>query len=229
MSTTKTRTGTVPEQTTHAAPVPAAPPKAIGARRRRPALIGVSLALIAAGGLAGAMVLTSSAHKSQVLVIAQPLEYGQVISLNDLTTASISSDPALHTVPASELGQVVGKRAAAPLKAGSTLTSDDVTSHPLVGSYEQLVGVLAKPGQLPATPLSPGAQVLAVTTPGQDTALPASPPQYLPARVVRVGTPDSSGNVVVDLAIDSSDGPTLAARAATGRVAIVLASPQAVG
>jgi flagella basal body P-ring formation protein FlgA len=229
LSTTKTRTGTVPEQTTPAAPVPAAPPKAIGARRRRPALIGVSLALIAAGGLAGAMVLTSTAHKSQVLVIAQPLEYGQVISRDDLAIASISTDPALHTVPASDLGKVVGKRAALPLHAGSTLTSDDVTNRPLISDGQQLVGVLAKPGQLPATPLAPGAKVLAVTTPGQDGALPTSPPDYLHATVVRVGSPDSSGNVVVDLAIDSGDGPTLAARAATGKVAIVLANPQAAG
>lgn len=226
MSITKPRTGTVPDSTT-APPAAAAPPRAIGARRRRPALIGVSLALIAAGGLAGALVLTSAGHKSQVLVVAQPLQYGQVISRSDLTTASISSDPALHTVPASDISRIVGKRAALQLEPGTTLTDDEVTSRPLVGADEQLVGVLAKPGQLPSTPLTPGAKVMAVTTPGDDGQLPSSPPQFLPARVIHVGSPDSSGNVVVDLAIDSSDGPTLAARAATGRVAIVLASGQA--
>ena len=227
MSITKPRTGAVPEQTTPIAAAPAAAPKAIGARRRRPALIGVSLALIAAGGLAGAMVLTSAADKTQILVISQPLDYGQVISAGDLTTASISSDPTLHTVPASHLRQIVGKRAALQLRPGTTLTSNDVTSHPLVSADEQLVGVLAKPGQLPSTPLTPGASVLAVTTPSPDGSLPTSPPESLPARVVRVGAPDSSGNVIVDLAIDASDGPTLAARAATGRIAIVLQSPSA--
>jgi len=226
LSTTKSQPASAPVT---AAVAPVTAPKAIAARRRRPALIGLSLALMAVGGLAGTMVLTSSAAKTRILVVSQPLTQGQVITAQDLTTASITLDPSLSTVAASDESRIVGKHAAAQLAAGSTLTMSDVTAQPLVAPGDQLVGILAKPGQLPGSPLAPGSQVLVVTTPQPDSGAPTAPPQSLPAQVVRVGAPDSSGNVLVDVSIDANDGPTLAARVFTGDFAIVLQSPSAVG
>ena len=230
VSITNTRKNTaVPEQSTPT--VPAAVPKAVGTRRRRPALIGLSIALVAAGGLLSVMLESASEQRTQVLVVSQPLAFGQVITAQDLSVASISLDPALQPVDASALSSIVGKHAAAQLEPGSTLTRSDVTSAALVGPGQQLVGVQAKPGQLPATPLVPGEQVVIVTTPGQDNtgSTSAGVPTTLTAQVVRVGAADSSGDVTVDVAIDANDGPTLAARASTGNIAIVVQSPSAVG
>ncbi|SEM80717.1 SAF domain-containing protein [Streptacidiphilus jiangxiensis] len=229
MSNTKTRS--VPEQ---AAPTAAAPaPKPVNARRRRPALIGLSVALIAVGGLIGAMTLTAAGQREDVLVVAKPLAFGQVITRGDLAVASISLDPALKPVGAGRLDSIIGKHASAQLLPGTTLTQADVTSDSLVQPGQQLVGLLVKPGQLPTTTLVPGEKVLIVSTPGQnpatDTGASAGAPSTLPAQVVRVGTADSSGNLTVDVSVDANAGATLAARASTGNIAIIVQSPSAVG
>ncbi|GJF30326.1 flagellar protein FlgA [Kitasatospora sp. NE20-6] len=229
MSITKTRG--VPEQTTAAAA--AAAPKPVNARRRRPALIGLSVALIAAGGLVGAMTLTAAGQRSEVLVVAKPLALGQVITRADLTVASISLDPVLKPVSADRLSSILGQHASVQLQPGTTLTQADVTSDALVQPGKQLVGIQAKPGQLPATALVPGEKVLIVSTPGQNPATDgdgsSGAPASLPAQVVRVGTPDSSGALTVDVAVDANSGATLAARASTGNIAIIVQSPSAAG
>lgn len=72
----------------------------------------------------------------------------------------------------------------------------------------------------------PGDKVLAVTVPaqgeqpaGKDGA--EAPPTSVKAVVVAVSRPDASGAVVVNLAVASSDGPLLATRASSGRIALV--------
>jgi hypothetical protein len=232
VSITNTR---VPDQAAQAlATAAAALPKPVSTRRKRPALIGLSVALIAAGGLVGAMALTAAGQHSNVLVVAKPLAFGQVITRDDLTVASISLDPALQPVGSDRLSFIVGKHAAVQLQPGTTLTPSEVTSNALVQPGQQLVGIEVKPGQLPATPLTPGENVLVVSTPGQNPATDPSAsaggvPSTLPAQVVHVGSPDSTGDLTVDVAVDANSGAPLAARASTGNIAIIVQSPSAVG
>ncbi|RKE02975.1 SAF domain-containing protein [Streptomyces sp. TLI_171] len=227
MSTTQTRG----PDAGYTAPVAA--PRPVSARRRRPALIGVSVALIAVGGLVGAMTLTAAGQREDVLVVAKPLAFGQVITRGDLTVASISLDPALKPVGADQLDSIVGKHASAQLLPGTTLTKASVTSDALVQPGQQLVGIQVKPGQLPATALVPGQKVVIVSTPGQSVAADAGAstgtPSTLPAQVVRVGSPDSSGSLTVDVSVDANAGATVAARASTGNIAIIVQSPSAAG
>jgi hypothetical protein len=201
-------------------------------RRRRPGLIALSVALIAVGGLSGAVLYTSSGHRTSVVVVARDVPIGAQITQADLTDASLALDPAVKSVKASAEKALVGQRAAVDLKAGSLLAPSQVTRKTLVGPDEQLVGVSLKPSQLPATQLMPGQKVLivstpdpnAVTTPG-GTSLAENPPQTLAATVVTVGNPESgTGVVVVDVAVPSGDGPALASRVATGNVALIVAS-----
>lgn len=213
---------------------PVGVPRMVRQRRRRPGLIALSVALIAAGGLSGAVLFESSAHRTSVVVVARDVKIGSRITVRDLGEASIALDPAVRSVPAVQARHLVGQRAAVDLTRGSLLGPAQVTRKPLVGVGEQLVGVALKPGQLPATALSPGQKVLVVSTPdpnavagsgksSEDTD--GGTPSSLPARVVTVGKPaPASGSVVVDVAVSAGDGPALAARAATGDVALVVAS-----
>ena len=52
----------------------------------------------------------------------------------------------------------------------------------------------------------------------------AAAPEEIEAKVVKVGAPNASGAVVIQVAVASTDSAQLAARAATGRVAIVLSA-----
>lgn len=215
---------------------PVAAPRMVRQRRRRPGLVALSVALIAAGGLSGAVLYSSSGHRTAVVVVARDVPVGSRITEADLSTASIALDPAVQSVKASRTGALVGQRAATDLKAGSLLAPSQVTTQSLIGPGEQLVGVSVKPSQLPATPLVPGEKVLIVSTPDSDAgavrpdngstdaaASSGRSPVTLPAKVVAVGRPAAATNaVVVDVAVPATDGPALAARAATGNVALVV-------
>ncbi len=213
---------------------PAAAPRVVRQRRRRPGLIALSVALIAAGGLSGALLFTASGQRSSVLVVARDVPVGNAITEADLASASLALDPAVKAVPAAKKAGMVGQRAAVALKSGSLLSPGQVTSASLVKAGEQLVGVALKPSQLPASRLSPGQKVLIVSTPdpaqagaaagaGKPADSPA--PQTLAATVVAVGVAaPATGVVVVDVAVPATSGPTLAARVATGAVALIVAA-----
>lgn len=209
---------------------PAAAPRVVRQRRRRPGLIALSVALIAAGGLSGALLFTASGQRTAVLVVARDVPVGAAISEADLAPASLALDPAVKAVPVAKKAGLVGQRAAVALKAGALLSPAQVTSVSLIKAGEQLVGVALKPSQLPASRLSPGQKVMIVSTPDPSQAAAGKAgeavgaPKTLPATVVAVGTPaPATGVVVVDVAVPATDGPALAARVATGAVALILA------
>ncbi|MGW2841896.1 SAF domain-containing protein [Streptomyces sp. NPDC001493] len=226
---TADRTFTVPGPNGAAAPVAA--PRMVKQRRRRPGLIALSVALIAAGGLSGAVLYSASGQRTAVLVVTRDVPAGAMLSKADLGEVSVALDPAVKSVASSRSRSIVGQRAATDLRAGSLLAPSQVTDKSLVGPGQQVVGVSVKPSQLPATRLSPGQQVLIVSTPDadqtatqQETGLERTP-KTLAASVVTVGAPAAgTGNVVVDVAVPVKDGPGLAAQAATGNVAVIVAA-----
>ncbi|MET9879251.1 SAF domain-containing protein [Actinacidiphila glaucinigra] len=215
---------------------PVAAPRMVRQRRHRPGLIALSVALIAAGGLSGAVLYSSSGHRTAVVVVARDVSVGSRIAETDLATASIALDPTVQSVKASRVTGLVGQRAATDLKAGSLLAPSQVTDQTLIGPGEQLVGVSVKPSQLPATPLVPGEQVLVVSTPDPDAgavrpgnggtdaaAGSGTSPVTLSAKVVAVGRPAAAtGAVVVDVTVPAADGPALAAQVATGNISLVV-------
>lgn len=213
---------------------PAAAPRVVRQRRRRPGLIALSVALIASGGLSGALLFTASGQRTAVLVVARDVPVGAAITDADLAPASLALDPAVKAVPVANRAGLVGQRAAVALKAGSLLSPGQVTAVSLIKAGEQLVGVALKPSQLPASRLAPGQKVLIVSTPDPAQAGGGKPaeagagtagaPKTQSATVVAVGQPaPATGVVVVDVAVAASDGPALAARVATGAVALILA------
>ncbi|MFD5070938.1 SAF domain-containing protein [Streptomyces sp. NPDC058369] len=204
---------------------PVAPPRALKPRRRRPALIALSLALTAVGGLSGALLFTATGERTDVLAVSHEVAAGEVIEDSDLTEVSISLDPALKPVGAADRGGVVGKRAAVALTPGALLARDQYTDKSLLKEGDTLVGVATKPSQRPTSGLFPGRKVLIVSTPGENDDVADAPPQTIAATVVAVGdTADATGVATIDVAVPATDGPALAARAATGRVAIVVKS-----
>ena len=213
-----------------------APPRAPRARRRSPAVLALAVALVAAGGLGGAVLYNATGQRSAVLALAHNVPAGQSITASDLVVAHISLDPALKPVGASSLDNVIGMRATADLTQGQFLTAADVTRTSLVQSGEQVVGLPAKDTQLPAAALQPGNRIMIVATgtgssTGTDTGatnvLPAVGSQ-LPATVVSVGAQDSDGTTVVDVAVQQQQAAQLAVLAASGGYTVVFA-PQGSG
>lgn len=194
-------------------------------RERRWSVAALCIVLAVLAGLGAAAAVTSASDRIKVLAIARDVPAGQALSSADLIVAEVSADAALTPVPAAQKASMVGKRPAVDLRKGGLLTTSQLAPGTGLGDDKQQVGVQVKRGQAPAGTLAPGDKVLAVTTPGQGeqpTGKDAeAPPSTIKAVVVTVSRPDASGNVVVNLAVASTDGPLLATRASQGRIALV--------
>lgn len=203
---------------------PHTPPRTLRARRRRPAVLAMAVAMVAAGGLGGAVLYNSTGQRTAVLALARDVPMGQAIAADDLVVARIASDPALRPLGAEERTKAVGLRATADLRRGALLVKADLTADPVVEAGQSVVGVAAKRSQLPAARLQPGTRVLVVSTPesGQGGST-IRTPETLEVRVVAVGKVDTDGSQVIDVALAPADGPRLAAWVATGKLQIILA------
>ncbi|MFE7595337.1 SAF domain-containing protein, partial [Kitasatospora sp. NPDC057512] len=197
--------------------LPHAPGRTMRARRRRPAVLAMAVALIAAGGLGGAVLYNSTGQRVAVLALARDVPWGQVITEDDLVVARIAGDPALHPLAAQDRTKAVGMRAATDLKRGAMLTGADLAQGLSVQPGQIVVGVSAKRSQLPASRLQPGVQLVVVFTPDNGRA------DSLPATVITVGRVDTDGSQVIDVAVGTADGPRLAQWVASGRIQVLLA------
>lgn len=202
---------------------PTAPVSVPGRLRRRRVMVGLSAALVSLGGVIGFLVWSMSTSSAEVVAVRTAVERGQVITAADLMVLRVSVDPAVAVVPEAEFEQVVGRRAAVDLVPGSLLSPAAVTDAVVPATGESMVGIALGTGQLPAEPLLPGDRVRLVQTPADQAEVPAT--QVTIDAVVQQLTAAPDGRtVVLDVIVPSSRAAEVAARAATGRVAVVLDS-----
>lgn len=211
--------------TDHGSGGPAGPPLAPPPKlRRRPALVVAAAALICLGAVLAAWAWTATTNTTEVLVARTDIARGAVIEADDLARVQISSDPALNPVPASAFDTVVGQHAALDIAGGSIVTKGAITSTVIPAKGTSVVGVAVTPAQAPSEPLQAGDQVRVVVTPAAGDAAPSGTPAFSEAEVVGTRYSEETGQLVVDVQLTAGDAATLAARAATGNVAIVLDS-----
>lgn len=200
---------------------PASPPFAPPVRRR-PWLVVLGVLLITTGALAGTALVQTVGDRVQVLALAQEVPSGKPLTDQDVTMAHISADSVVETVGADQMESVVGATAATDLHPGELLTMSKVTEDPVPEPGHELVAVPLRESQMPSEGLRAGDAVQVVSTPGEGGETPSGMPPSVDASVVRVGEPDMDGYTVVDVQTSSTDGAVLAARVATGRIALVL-------
>lgn len=208
---------------TESTPNRIAPPRAQVLRtKRRPALMALGASLTALGILLGVWLVNSSDDRQTVLVVRQQVAYGEVITAGDLTTVQLSKGSGVDVIADSRLNEIVGQVAATNLTPGSLLVASQLTAAAPPGPGLVLVALAVPASRLPAGPLEAGDHLLVVDTPAPGADPPALPPSSIPATLVRIGGTDSNGITVVDVTVIASAGPSLAARSATGRIALVL-------
>ena len=221
MSTTTTRTDrTLDHEPRAAAPDLAPPPKL----RRRPALVAGAVAAICLGALLAGWAWTATTNIQEVLVARNTIERGAVIQVDDLARVRLSADPALRPVAGSQLEEIIGQRAAYDIAAGGMLTPDSFTSAVVPAEGQSVVGVALTASQAPGLDLQYGDQVRVVVTPAQGADLLGGAPLFSDAEVVGISIDEATGQTVVDVLVPQAEAAVLAARVATGNVAIVLDS-----
>ena len=224
--------GTTPPPTPLAVPAP----KPLPARRRRPGMIAVAIALIAVGALGSMALYLKTGHRVAVLAVTEPIQDGQVIKASDLTVANISLDPAISPISAgSEAHLLAGhQRATTALNPGALLVPADLSPNPVVQSGDTVVPIQLTPAQQPATALAQGVNIDVVYTTGQTQgtvntgtstgARSAAGPTTVAGTVVSVSAANDAGDVTADIAVPAIQGPSLAAHAATGDIALNISS-----
>jgi hypothetical protein len=207
-------------------PPPSVPPLVPPPKlRRRPALMAAAVAAMCLGALLAAWAWTSTTSTQEVLAARNTIARGSVITADDIERVRINADPVLEPLAASEYDTVIGQRAALDIAAGGLLTTEAVTSVALPPEGHSIVGIALTPAQLPGLPLQSGDVVRVILTPGQDGEAPPGNPAFTSAEVVGTRPDEATGTTVVDVLVPYTDATVLAARAATGKVALVLDAP----
>lgn len=190
--------------------------------RRRPAMVALAVVLIAAGMLGGAWLLNRQGETVDVLAVSSQLQRGQAIGPTDLTTTTLPAETAgLATVSAADLDQVIGQVATTQLWSGSLLAPHDVAPALRPADGLSVVGVPLTDAQRPAGEIVAGDQVRIVATPQIQGEVSLEEPATFDATVSSVSVTDS-GLTVVNVQVPTNLAATLAAHAATERIALVL-------
>lgn len=159
-----------------------------------------------------------------VLVIARLVPAGDVLEAEDLRIAEVAGVTA--AIPSTEAESVVGSTAAVGLVEGQILTRDMVTSHPLPGPGERVVGLQLDATRAP-TGMHPGDVVSVVAVPPAGD--PGSPseldnPTILAPRATVASTAIIEGaGTRLTLVVPEAPAERVTAYAAAGRVALVQA------
>ena len=206
-----------------------------GRQRRRPLVLVAFVGLVVLGALLAVLGYNAATSTKDVVAVRESVAKGETIEKGDLRTVAVSVDASVATIPAEQAGRMVeGRRAAVDLPKGSLVSEDSIAQGTVPGAGKSVVGVTLPASQLPGEPLEVGDRVRVVDAPGvngragsssqgsgEDSEA-SSEPAEVPVDVagVRVAGDQTTVSVIVEA---EQAGP-LAARAATGRVVIVLDS-----
>jgi hypothetical protein len=198
-------------------------PRVVRERTVRRGRLGVAVALMAVFAL-GAVALFGYVSQTQsYLAIARDVPVGARLTAADLVIVHINPDAGLAPVPSSRAQAVVGKYTSVALLSGMLLSEAALVDKPFPAPGEQIVGLSLKAGQMPSTPLRPGASVLLVATAEASASdKPAAPAPTIRATVVHVIAGARDGTATVSVAVKDSDGPLVARLAAQGRLVLTL-------
>jgi hypothetical protein len=190
----------------------------------------ISVLVVLIGGLlayGAGQVLTKH---TQVLAVAHDVPIGATIQDSDLTVASLTKDPNLSPIPASQRSQVVGMVAQVGLVKGELLTRAQVGPTSEFTAGQQLVALPLKQGQFPARGLVPGQKVFVVATPGtggpagsggSSSSAPTAP--GISGTVAEAGPMNQATQItVIDVRVSADSGVEVARLASTGNLAVIL-------
>ena len=196
-------------------PAPDAVRPPTGGRDRRALVAVASLVVICASVATFASLYSSAGHKTAVIVVQQALVQGQPITVDQLGQADVSVSSGVSVIPVAEAANIIGKRAATAVPAGSLLTPGDLTLAPMVAAGSAVVGLALKDGQYPNAGLVPGEQVMVVqtATPGSPLSAPVNGSPTSSSGTVSSGTVSSSGAISSATVLSGSGTGVLVAKA----------------
>ena len=215
----------------HDAPTPAPPaaPSKVGLpttppKARNTTWVVVGLVLVAVAGIAASSLWRGLSDRVVVLVAADLIEEGQVVTEADLTPASIAADTTVRAMSPEQLAELVGKVASGPIGAGSIVHPaqfivDDDADEPTV-----IVGAALEPGQYPIVGLRPGDRVRIIEVSSERASIgdDQEPREIAVGEIVEVAGLQQSDIYLVSLRIKESASLMVSERVQQSRISIAL-------
>jgi len=207
--------------------------QAEGRRRRKPLFYVVCIGLMCLGAVVSAFAFTRASNSQQVVAVATTIHAGQTITSADLKLVSISSESDLQTIPASQQSRLVGRVALLDMAAGGIVTPESYGESVIPAKGQAVVGLALTPAQMPAGSINVGDQVSLVAVADDSSGIFSQDAATIGGTVVGVSVPRAdgtsggdpqTGNSVIDVSVPADVAPGLAAKAASGKVALVLGS-----
>jgi|SRR5512133_1828641 SAF domain len=204
-----------------APPVTPQPPRLPG--RRNPKWIALGIVAICLGGLLSYMIYARVATETAVVAVAHTVYRGEAIDQGDLATITLRGGTLPHAIPAAELAELVGKRAAFDLVEGSIVLSTAVIEAAIPAEGRAIVGIKLAPGRAPSNLLVPSSRVRLIAMP---VAADSSTTDKLEGTIFVGSVIDQSQgadgtSILVNVDVEAAAAPTIATLAAQDRVVIV--------
>lgn len=195
----------------------------VKARKRPPIYIAAAIIFILIAALAAWAVVNALQKQTEVVQVRDNIARGQVIAADDLGPVTVGNVGNVPTVPADQLGSLVGKHATRDLTSGSLLTPGSIGATTLPDRNASLIGLRLTGAQIASVPLAPGSRLQLVVTPPenadpsfQDTY---SGRAYAATLVEAAASPDGAATTAT-VQVTSDTAKDAALLAAAGRLAV---------
>lgn len=200
-------------------------PRKVSAPGRRPA--GAALAvvvLILLGSTIAYYLWSTAGAKVPVVVAADDIPLGHVITRQDLTTTDLAGS--LTAVGANHLESLVGQTASVGIVAGTPLQRAMVQQGSPVPAGQTVVGVAVSGSEVPSLGLQPGDKVEVLGLPAKDapsTTAATGPTVLSPLATVldMRADPSTQGGFLLSLQAPSGAAAAIAAASNAGLVALL--------
>jgi len=191
--------------------------------RRDPKWIALGIVALCLGGLLSYVIYARVATETAVVAAAHTVYRGEAIERSDLATVTLRGGSLPHAIPATQLNNLVGKRAAFDLVEGSVISSTSVADSAIPAEGRAIIGLKLAPGRAPANLLLPASRVRLIAMPA---AADSSRTDKLAGSVFVGSVIDQSQaadgtSILVNIDVDAAAAPTIATLAAQDRVVIV--------
>lgn len=192
--------------------------------RRNPKWIALGIVALCLGALLSYVIYAKVADQASVVAMVNTVQRGETVTAADLRTVSLPAADGVRAVAASELDQLVGRKAVFDLVAGSLLPAGAIADVVVPSTGRAVVGVRLVAGRAPAGTLPSGSPLRLVALPAAGSE--SSPPdQYtgrtIVARTISQVEGTDGTSVIVNVDVPAATAPAVALLAAQERLALV--------
>jgi hypothetical protein len=209
-------------------------PTAKRSTRRNVPLVALGVLLVVGCAIGFSSAWLRAGGRQQVLVVANNLSTGQILTSSDLKTVQISGGNGLSAIPASQASEIVGRPVALPVTSGSLLVPSDLGPSTGPPDGRAMVGLALKPGQYPPG-MAAGERVLVVMgapnsggsgSSGFSTSSSSNAAAPLAGTVMSVeqAPANTSESIIVSVQLAEGNGAAVASAASAGNVALAVVS-----